>query len=158
MSTSTTVWIAVAVVVAILLIVAMVVAVNAARNRRRQRQAEEIREQVRLDAAKLERQEVLANETAAKARATQAEAEVKAAEAARLQDRAAKHHSDLATSREQLQDQQNRADSLDPKARTDAEESGDRPAPDRGAARGEDQGKAAEPANYRDSDNYRTTS
>jgi uncharacterized protein HemX len=157
MSTSTTVWIAIAAVVAILLIVAVVLAVNGARNRRRRRQAEEIREQVKLETAKLERHEALADETAAKARAAQAEAEVKAAEAARLQEQAAKHQSDAATSREQLQEQWNRAESLDPKARTEAAESGDQPAPDRGAAWGEEQDKAAEAANYRDTDSYRTT-
>jgi len=157
MSTSTTVWIAVAAVVAILLIVAAVVAVNGARNRRRQRQAEEIREQVRLEAAELEQRDALAGETAAKARAAQAEAEVKAAEAARLQERAAKHQNEAATSREQLQEQWNRAESLDPKARTGAAESGDRRAPDRGAAWGEEQDNAAEAVNYRDTDSYRTT-
>jgi hypothetical protein len=121
MSTSN-IWIVIAAVAAVLLIAALVVAIGRARSRRRQRQAEEIREQARLETAKLERREALAEETAAKARAAKAEAEVKAAEAARLQERAAKHQSDAATSREQLQEQWNRADSIDPKVRTETRE------------------------------------
>ena len=114
MSTSNTVWIVIAAIVALLLLVAVVFAVTKATRRRRQRQAEEIREQAKLENAKVERRQVLADETAAKARAAQAEAEAKAAEAARLQARAATHHTDVAASRERLQEQWQRADSLDP--------------------------------------------
>ena len=114
MSTSNIVWIVIAAVVAILVIAALVFAISRASRSRRQRQAEQIREQARLETAKLERREALAGETAAKARAAQAEAEVKAAEAARLQERAAKHQSETAASREQLDEQWNRADSIDP--------------------------------------------
>ena len=116
MSTSnSTIWIVVVAAVAVLALVVLVVAVSKARSRRRQRQAEEIREQARLETARVERHEALGQETAAKARAAQAEAEVKAAEAARLQEQAAKHQSEAATSREQLQEQWERADSISPK-------------------------------------------
>jgi flagellar biosynthesis/type III secretory pathway M-ring protein FliF/YscJ len=134
MSTSNTVWIVIAAVVAILVIAALVFAASRASRNRRQRQAEQIREQARLETAKLERREALADETAAKARAAQAEAEVKAAEAARLQERAAKHQSETAASREQLDEQLNRADSIDPgvkKDKKDAREDRDRSVPGR---------------------------
>ncbi len=123
---STTAW-AVVGLVAVLLVAALIFVAVSARNRRRGRQAEAIREQARLETAKLERREALAEETAAKARAAQAEAEVKAAEAARLQERAADHQSEAATSREQLQEQWDRADSLDPKTRKQARDDEDPP-------------------------------
>jgi uncharacterized protein HemX len=117
MSTSA-IWIVVAVVAVILIAALVVFALGRATRRRRQRQAEQLREQTKLETAKLERREALAQETAAKARAAQAEAEVKAAEAARLQEQAAAHQNDLATSREQLEEQHKRADSLDPNVGT----------------------------------------
>lgn len=167
MNTSIVVWIVIA-VVAVALIAAVVVGVSRARRRRRQRQAEEIREQARLETAKLERREALGQETAAKARAAQAEAEVKAAEAARLQERAAQHRSEAATSREQLQEQWNRADSIDPKVRTETREAADRPAHGRDEAWRSDESyesatdaeavkhdPALQSNDYRDSGNYR---
>jgi uncharacterized protein HemX len=134
MSTSTT-WMIVAVVAVILIAAVVVFAVGRATRRRRQRQAEQLREQTKLETAKLERREALAEETAAKARAAQAEAEVKAAEAARLQDRAASHQNDVATSREKLEDQRKRADSIDPNVRT--------PRADRGQGHGAESGESA---------------
>ena len=110
---TTTVWI-VAAVVAVLALIALFVVVSRAGSRRRHKQAEEIREQAKLETGRVERREALAQETAAKARAAQAEAEVKAAEAARLQEQAATHQSHAATSREQLQEQWDRAESIDP--------------------------------------------
>jgi uncharacterized protein HemX len=130
MSTST-IWIVIAVVVAVLVIAAVIVAVNRATRRRRQRQANEIREQAKVESSRVERRQALADETAAKARAAQAEAEAKAAEAARLQERAATHQSDAATSRERLDDQWKRADSIDPQVTRDA---GETPGPGRGEA------------------------
>jgi flagellar biosynthesis/type III secretory pathway M-ring protein FliF/YscJ len=111
---TTTIWI-IAAVVAVLALIVLVVVVSKAGSRRRHRQAEEIREQAKLETGRVERREALAQETAAKARAAQAEAEVKAAEAARLQEQAATHQSHAATSREQLQEQWDRAESIDPK-------------------------------------------
>jgi len=124
MSISTTGWIVIA-VAAVLVIAALVVGVSRAMRQRRVRHAEQIREQARLETAKLERREALADETAAKARAAQAEAEVKAAEAARLQERAAKHQSEAATSREQLQEQWNRAESIDPETAKQTRKAGE---------------------------------
>src|SRR5260370_12442679 len=125
MSTSNIVWIVIAAIVAVLVIAALIFAVSRATRRRRHRQAEEIREQATLETTRVERRQALADETAAKARAAQAEAEAKAAEAAMLQERAAPHQSEVATSREQLREQWNRADSVDPKVTT-----GPREAPD----------------------------
>ena len=138
-----TIWIVVAVVAVVLIAALVVYAVGRASRRRRQRHAEQLREQTRLETAKLERREALAQETAAKARAAQAEAEVKAAEATRLQERAAAHQSDVATSREQLEEQRKRADSIDPNVRTKRP---DRPTPDGDQGHAEEPDKPAESA------------
>ena len=119
------IWIVIAAVVAVLVIAALIFAASRATRRRRQRQAEGIREQAKLETARVDRRQALADETAAKARAAQAEAEAKAAEAARLQERAASHHREAATSREQLQNQWNRADSIDPKVTSGRRETPD---------------------------------
>lgn len=118
MSTDNIVWIVIAAVAVIAIIAVLVMAMNRAKRRRQHRQAEEIREQARLETAELERREALANETAAKARAAQAEAEVRAAEAARLQEQAAEHQHEATTSRDQLREKWEHADSIDPTVRT----------------------------------------
>lgn len=145
MSTTTS-WI-VAAVVALLALTVLVIVVSKAGNRRRHRQAEEIREQAKIETGRVERREALAQETAAKARAAQAEAEVKAAEAARLQEQAATHQSHAATSREQLQEQWDRAESMDPKT---AKQKRDAVNADRGPAPawGEESTDAATAAEY----------
>ncbi len=120
------VWIVIAVVVAILLIAAVVLIARQGRTRKRRVEAERIHERMREDTVKVERREALADETAARARAAKAEAEAKAAEAARLEDRAAAHQSDVASAREELDKQRERADSLDPAARA---AHGDEPSP-----------------------------
>jgi NADH dehydrogenase/NADH:ubiquinone oxidoreductase subunit G len=114
---STVVWIVI-VVVALLLIAAIVAVVGRAIHQRRTRKAERIREDVRHDAAKIERREAIAQETAAKARAAQAEADVKTAEAARLQERADDHQHQVTTAREELDEKWQRADRLDPQAKS----------------------------------------
>jgi hypothetical protein len=63
------------------------------------------------------RREALADETAAKARAAKAEAEVKAAEAARLEDRAQSHRSSVEDSRDDLNERRAHADSIDPRVK-----------------------------------------
>jgi flagellar biosynthesis/type III secretory pathway M-ring protein FliF/YscJ len=133
MNTSNTVWIVTA-VVAVLVIVALVIAARRAARRRREREAEGIRERAQVETAKVERREALAAETAAKARAAQAEAEAKAAEAARLQDRASTHQTEAASSREQLDEQWKRADSLDPTGKAEKDAAGGEAAADRDSA------------------------
>jgi len=156
MSTST-IWIVIAALVAFLVIVAVIFAVNGVTRGRRQRQAEEIREQAKVATTRVERRQALADETAAKARAAQAEAEAKAAEAARLQERAATHQSEVATSREQLDEQWERADSIDPSTRK--RETSDRPEHGRDAAWSEEspvrQDDAVATDNYREAGTYR---
>lgn len=109
------VWIIIAVMVAILLIAAVVFIARQSRTKKRRVEAESIREKVRDETTKVERREALADQTAARARAAKAEAEAKAAEAARLEERAAAHQSKITSSREELNKQQERADSLDPR-------------------------------------------
>ena len=58
------------------------------------------------------RRQAIADETAAKARAAKAEAEVKAAEAARLEQRAGEHRSSVEASREDLDERRAHADSI----------------------------------------------
>jgi flagellar biosynthesis/type III secretory pathway M-ring protein FliF/YscJ len=139
MNSSNIVWIAIAAVVAVFIIIGLVVLARNASRRRREREAEGIREQARVETAKVERREALAAETAAKARAAQAEAEAKAAEAARLQDRASAHHSEVASSREQLNEQLQRADSLDPRVKTQKDSAADEGDIDRDAAWSQEQ-------------------
>ncbi|MFD0359878.1 hypothetical protein ACFQZZ_00205 [Nocardia sp. GCM10030253] len=61
---------------------------------------------------------LLADETAAKARAAAAEADVKSAQAAGLQQQAAAHRSEAGTSRDELNQEFERADKIDPDSRT----------------------------------------
>lgn len=134
MTTSTIVWIVVAVVIAVLVIAAIVALAARERRRRRQGEADRIRERVIEDASTVKRREALGEETAAKARAAQAEADAKAAEATRLQERAASHQSDAVAGRDQVDAQLQHADQLDPRSRNaedrgrhEKQEPGDRP-------------------------------
>jgi len=62
----------------------------------------------------VKQREAMADETAAKARAAQAEADVKAAQASGLRQQAAVHLGEATTSRGQLNEQWDRADTMDP--------------------------------------------
>jgi uncharacterized protein HemX len=145
MSTSNIVWIVIAALVVIALVAALAVLSSRTKRRRRVQQAGEIRDQAKLETPRVERREALAEETAARARAAQAEAEAKAAEAARLQDRAATHQSAAATSREQLDEQWQRAEGLDPKAERSETRDGDT----REEARSQDRGGRDDTDHYR---------
>jgi uncharacterized protein HemX len=119
MSTTT---IAVLVVVALgLLLLAAVLVWLALRTRKHQRhnKAENIRGEAAEETLRVRQREALADETAAMARAAQAEADVKAAQATGLQQQAAAHRSEAATSRNQLNEQWDRAEKLDPGAPTE---------------------------------------
>ncbi len=90
------------------------------RNQHRHVVADKIRGQAAKDETlQVKQREALADETAAKARAAQAEADVKAAQASGLQQQAAAHRSEAATSRDQLNEQLDRADTMDPATPTD---------------------------------------
>jgi len=93
------VWIVIA-VVAVIVVIAVVALLARVRNNRRHAQAEQMREEIDQKTQHVERRDAIAAETAARARAAQAEAEVKAAEAARLQGTARTHHEAATASRE----------------------------------------------------------
>jgi uncharacterized protein HemX len=86
------------------------------RNDHRHTKAETIRGQAREEGRHVVQREARAEETAAKARAAQAEADIKTAQAKGLQQQAADHRSEAVTSREDLDEQFDRADALDPAA------------------------------------------
>ena len=114
MATSTIVLIIVAAVVAILLIAGLTWVARNKRNQRRHVEADNIRDDARHEILLVYQQEDLADETAAKARAAQAEADVNAAQASGLQQQAAVHRQEAVTSRDHLNEQWDRADTLDP--------------------------------------------
>ncbi|SPM34384.1 hypothetical protein AFM11_28400 [Mycobacterium rhizamassiliense] len=118
MATSTIVLIVIAAVVAILLIAALTWAARNKRNQHRRIEAGKIREDAQQETLYVKQREALAEETAAKARAAQAEADVKAAHASGLQQQAAVHRGEAVTSREHLNEQWDRADTLDPASPT----------------------------------------
>jgi FtsZ-interacting cell division protein ZipA len=114
MASNTVIWIVIAAIVAIVLIALAVLITQKATQRRRRLEARNIRQEVQADTTRVEKREALAEETASKARAAQAEAEAKAAEAARLEQRAAAHREQTATSRDELRQRAEHADTLDP--------------------------------------------
>lgn len=118
MATSTIVLIAIAAVAAILFVVLLARLVRDKRNEHRHTEADKIREDARQETLHVKQQEALANETAAKARAAQAEADVKAAQASGLRQQAAVHLGEATTSRGQLNEQWDRADTMDPATST----------------------------------------
>jgi Skp family chaperone for outer membrane proteins len=114
---STTTWIIVA-VVAVIVIALIAFAMRSASHKKRAVEADRIRDEVHVEGRKLERRESIAAETEAKARAAQAEAEAKAAEAARLQDRASSHREVVDSTRSNLDERREHADSLDPRVKS----------------------------------------
>ena len=115
MATNTTVLIiVVAAFAAILLIAGLTWVARNKRNQQRHVDADKIREDARHETLLVNQQEALADETAAKARAAQAAADVNAAQASGLQQQAAVHRGEAVTSRDHLNEQWDRADTLDP--------------------------------------------
>ncbi len=105
-------------VVALALIAALMWVARNKRNQHRHVEAEQIRGRAKEETRRVRQREALADETAAKDRAAQAEADVKAAQASGLQQQAAAHPGEAATSRTQLNEQWDRADKLDPASHT----------------------------------------
>ena len=118
MTTTSIVLIVVVAVVAILLIATIAWVARNKRNQHRHVEADKIRDQAKDETLQVKQREALADETAAKSRAAQAEADVKAAQASGLQQQAAAHRSEAATSRDQLNEQLDRADTMDPASQT----------------------------------------
>ena len=118
MTTSSIVLIVVAAVAALLIVAALAWVARNKRNQHRHVEADKIREQAKEETLQVGAAEALADETAAKARAAKAEADVKAAQASGLQQKAAVHRNEAATSRDQLNEQGDRADTMDPDTQT----------------------------------------
>src|SRR6476620_12098367 len=113
--TTTTILLIVVVAVAALVLIAAIAWV--ARNKRTQHrrvEAGEIRNRATDESHKVGQREAFADETAAKARVAQAEADAKAAHAAGLQHQAQVRRSDAATARDEVNQEFERADNMDP--------------------------------------------
>ncbi len=139
MTTSTIVWIAVVVVALILLVAAIVWTARKKRTEHRRVQAGDIREKAVEQSHEVGRREALPDETAAKARAAQAEAEAMAAHSEGLQHQAQARLTDAATSRSELNGEFERADKIDPDSPTSDTPRGDDAGSD--TPRGDDAGR-----------------
>ena len=120
MTTSTIVWIVVVVIAAALLIAAIAWVARKKRTEHRRVQAGDIRDKAVEQSHEVGQREALADETAAKARAAQAEAEAMTAHSAGLQHQAEARRTDAATSRSEVNRQFERADKIDPDLDTSA--------------------------------------
>ena len=118
MTTSNIVLIVVVAIAAILLIATIAWVARNKRNQHRRVEADKIREDAKEETRQVKQREALADETAAKGRAAQAEADVKTAQAAGLQQQAAGHRSEAVTARDELNQEFERADKMDPDTQT----------------------------------------
>ena len=118
MSTTSIVLIVLAAVVAILLIATIAWVARNKRNQHRRVEAGDIRDKAADASHRVGQREALADETAAKARVAQAEADAKTAQAAGLQHQAQVRRSDAATARDDVNQDFERADKIDPDTQT----------------------------------------
>jgi FtsZ-interacting cell division protein ZipA len=118
MTTSTIVLIVVIAIAAILLIAAIAWVARNKRNQHRRVEAGDIRDKATNESHKVGQREALADETAAKARVAQAEADAKAAHAAGLQHQAHIRRSDAGSARDEVNLEFERADKIDPDSQT----------------------------------------
>jgi hypothetical protein len=125
MTTSSIVWIVVVVVAAVLLVAAIAWVARKKRTEHRRVQAGDIRDKAAQQSHEVGQREALADETAAKARAAQAEAEAMTAHSAGLQHQAQARHTDAATSRSEVNREFERADKMDPDVPTSDTPRGD---------------------------------
>lgn len=117
MATSTIIAIVFAVIAAVLILTALGFVFAHKRTDRRRVEAKDIRDRAVEQSHEVGQREALAQETAAKARVAQAEADAKAAHASGLQHQAQARHSDAATARDDLNQEYRRADTIDPDSR-----------------------------------------
>jgi FtsZ-interacting cell division protein ZipA len=144
MSTTSIVLIVVVAVVAILLIATIAWVARNKRTQHRRVEAGNIRDKATEQSHKVGQREALADETAAKARAAQAEADAKTAHATGLQHQAEMRRNDAATARDEVNQEFERADTIDPDMHTN----GDTPRQDsetRATPRGTPAGKQGPP-------------
>src|SRR6476620_9373002 len=114
MTTSTIILIVVVAVVAILLIAAIAWVARNKRSQHRRVEAENIRDNAAEQSHKVGQREALADETAAKGRAAQAEADAKAEHATGLQDQPHMPRHDAAPDRDDVNQGYERAHKIDP--------------------------------------------
>jgi len=115
MATNTTVLIIVAAMAALVLAGGLWGVVYKTRTPKR---GETVRDQAEEDALRLRRQEVLADEYAARAHAAQVEIDIKTIRACRLEEQATVQRSEAAANREHLSEQSDRADEFNAEAQT----------------------------------------
>jgi FtsZ-interacting cell division protein ZipA len=118
MTTSTIVLIVVIAVAAILAIAAIAWVARNKRTEHRRVEAGDIRGKATDESHKVGQREAFADETAAKARVAQAEADAKAAHATGLQHQAQVRRSDAASARDEVDQEFERADKIDPDSQT----------------------------------------
>jgi FtsZ-interacting cell division protein ZipA len=114
MTTTSIVLIVVVAVAAIVLIAAIAWVARNKRNQHRRVEAGNIRDKAAEESHKVGQREALADETAAKGRAAQAEADAKAAHAVGLAHQAQTRRSDATTARNEVNQEFERADKMDP--------------------------------------------
>lgn len=114
MAVTTMIEIALAAIIAISILVIVAVVVRHQRTERRRAQAGEIRDDAAEQARAVGRREALADETAARARASAAEADAHAARARGLAHQAEEHRAEAASARGEANQQFERADTVDP--------------------------------------------
>ena len=145
MTTNTIVLIVVIAVAALVLIAAIAWVARNKRTQHRRVEAGDIRDKAAEESHKVGQREALADETAAKGRAAQAEADAKTAHAKGLQHQAQVRRSDAATARDEVNQEFERADKIDPDTHTN----GDTPRQDsetRATPRGTSGGKQGPPS------------
>jgi FtsZ-interacting cell division protein ZipA len=126
MTTSTILLIVVVAVAALLLIAAIAWVARNKRNQHRHVEAGKMRDRAEEQSHEVGQREALADETAAKGRVAQAEADAKAAHATGLQHQAEVRRTDAATARDDVNQEFERADTMDP----DMDTNGDTPRED----------------------------
>lgn len=119
MSTSTMIEIAVAAIVVIAVLTTLVFVARHKRLEHRRAQAGEIRDDAAEQAHKVGQREALADETAARARVAAAEADAQSARARALAHQAEERRTAAVTARGEVNQQLQRADTLDPDTQAD---------------------------------------
>jgi hypothetical protein len=114
MATSTIIAVVFAAVAAVLILTALGFVLVHKRTDRRRVEAGDIRDRAAEQSHEVGQREALAEETAAKARVAQAEADAKTAHASGLQHQAEARRSDAATARDDVNQEYRRADTIDP--------------------------------------------
>jgi hypothetical protein len=114
MPTGTIIAIVFAALAAVLILVALGLVVAHKRTSRRRAEAQDIRDKATEQSHEVGQREAFAEETAAKARVAQAEADAKTAHASGLRHQAEARRSDAAIARDDLNQEYRRADTIDP--------------------------------------------